>query len=288
MHEAVLTMLKRYNLTTQNDYRNALREILQEVALLGLWRIKFFEKAAFYGGTALRILYGLDRYSEDLDFSLLLPDKHFSLAPYGESLKREINSFGFHVEFSQKVKIKETQIESAFLKSNTLQEFVVINTPADLPQNLHPQQSLKIKIEVDTNPPSGFITETRYMLKPLPFSIRILNLPDLFAGKLHAVLCRKWKSRVKGRDWYDLMWYVSNHPYVRLSHLESRMRQTGDYSNKENLTKNMLKEMLHSAVDTLNVEQARKETSVFIKNPQNLAVWSKEFFHDIINRIITI
>lgn len=288
MHEAILTMLNQYKLITQDDYINALREILQEIALFGLWRIKFFEKAAFYGGTALRILYGLDRYSEDLDFSLLLPDNNFSLEPYGKSLKREIDSFGFHVEFKGKIKAKKTQIESAFLKSNSYQQFMVINAPPDLLHNLHPYKYLKIKLEVDTNPPDNFITETKYVLKPLPFSIRTFSLPDLFAGKLHAVLCRKWKSRVKGRDWYDLVWYISNHPQVRLSHLESRMRQTGDYLSEEKLTEKKLKEMLHNAVTELNVEQVSKEVSAFIKEPESLNLWSTEFFHDIINRIVVI
>ncbi len=288
MHEAIRTMLHRYNLTTQDEYINALREILQEVALLGLWRIKFFEHAAFYGGTALRVLYGLNRYSEDLDFSLLKQDKDFSLEPFGESLKREINSFGFQVEFERNPKARVTPIESVFLKSNTFKELIVIEASEKVLDNLHPQKNLKIKLEIDTDPPGGFITETKYVLQPFPFSIRTFSLPDLFAGKLHAVLCRKWKSRVKGRDWYDLVWYASKHYEVRLSHLESRMRQTGDYSQEEPLSQSTLRNLLRSAVAALNVEQARNEVSPFIQDPRGLDIWSKDFFLDVIARISTV
>ncbi len=175
-----------------------MREIIQEVALLGLWRSRFFEHTAFYGGTALRVLYGLDRYSEDLDFSLLKADNSFSLEMYRESLKREINSFGFQVDFERRRKSLQTPIESAFLKTNTYKQLIIIEASEDLLRDLHPSKNLKIKLEVDTDPPGGFETETKYILNPIPFSVRAYSLPDLFAGKLHAILCRRWKSRVKG------------------------------------------------------------------------------------------
>lgn len=212
MHDAIRSMMDRYELQTRDDYINALREILQEIALLGLWRSKFFEHAAFYGGTALRVGYGLNRYSEDLDFSLLKPDDSFSLGTYAKSLQREINSFGFQVDFEQRQKSYQTPIESAFLKTNTYKQLIIIEASEDLLRDLHPLKNLKIKLEVDTDPPGGFKTETRYVLQPFPFSVRIFSLPDLFAGKLHAILCRHWKSRVKGRDWYDLVWYAGKYP----------------------------------------------------------------------------
>lgn len=288
MHDAVRSMLDRYNLHTSDDYTNALREILQEIALLGLWRSKFFEHSAFYGGTALRVLYGLDRYSEDLDFSLLKPDDLFSLEAYAGSLQREINSFGFQVDFERRRKSLQTPIESAFLKTNTYKQLIIIEASEDLLRDLHPLKNLKIKLEVDTDPPGGFETETRYVLQPFPFSVRIFSLPDLFAGKLHAVLCRHWRSRVKGRDWYDLIWYASKHPEVRLSHLEARMRQSGNYCEERPLSAEKLRRLLREAVDTLNVAKSRQEVSPFVRDHRALDVWSREFFADVVQRVIPI
>ncbi|MBW2172809.1 MAG: nucleotidyl transferase AbiEii/AbiGii toxin family protein [Deltaproteobacteria bacterium] len=288
MHDAIRSMLDRYECRTRDDYVNALREILQDVALLGLWRSKFFENAAFYGGTALRVLHGLDRYSEDLDFSLLKPDKSFSLRAYGAAMLREISSFGFHVEFESPRKTRTSAIESAFLKTNTYRQLIVIEATQELLRDLHPAKSLKIRLEVDTDPPGGFETETRYVLQPIPFSVRVYSLPDLFAGKLHAILCRKWKTRVKGRDWYDLVWYAGRYPEIRISHLESRMRQSGDYRDNEPLAPATLQQLLQQAVDDLDVEQARREVAPFIVDQRALDVWSRDFFRQIIPRIRSI
>jgi predicted nucleotidyltransferase component of viral defense system len=288
MHDAIQSMLDRYELQTRDDYINALREILQEIALLGLWRSKFFERTAFYGGTALRVVYGLDRYSEDLDFSLLKPSDSFSLGTYAESLQREINSFGFHVDFEQRRRSSQSPIESAFLKKNTYKQLIVIEATDDLLGDLHPSKNLKIKLEVDTDPPPGFKTESHYVLQPIPFYVRIYSLPDLFAGKIHALLFRHWESRIKGRDWYDLVWYAGKHPEFRMSHLESRMRQSGDYKEKGPISFERLQGMLRDAVNRLNVEKARKEVSPFVRDHRTLELWSREFFLDVIQRIIPI
>jgi predicted nucleotidyltransferase component of viral defense system len=288
MHDAIKSMLNAYDCQTRDDYENALREIIQEVALLGLWRAKFFEHAAFYGGTALRILYGLNRYSEDLDFSLLAPDPDFRLEAYGNSLQREIRSFGFQVSFDQprRPHERQTAIDSAFLKTNTLRELLVIEADPDLLKGLHPNKALKVKLEIDTNPPPGFDTENRYLLRPIPFSIRVYTLPDLFAGKLHAVLCRKWRTRVKGRDWYDLAWYAGRRTPLHLSHLETRMRESGDYSDSSPLTPEGLTGMLHDAATSLDVIQARKEVERFLPDRRAVEIWSNDFFHHIADNIV--
>jgi hypothetical protein len=161
MHEAVRTMLERYAIETSDQALAALREILQEVALLGLWRSKFFERAAFYGGTALRVLHGLPRYSEELDFSLLAPDAEFSLGAYGDSLRREIAGFGFEVDFVYRREMRVGAIDSAFLKANTLQQLLVIRADRPVTTGIHPGQLLRIKLEVDTDPPAGFQVESR-------------------------------------------------------------------------------------------------------------------------------
>ena len=277
-------MLARYSLQTRESYVHALREILQEVALLGLWRSKFFEHAAFYGGTALRILHGLDRYSEDLDFSLLKPNPDFSIRTYGNALQREVNSFGFTVPL-ESIPEKKSPIDSAFLKGNTYQQMIVIKAPPELLRSQHRDQILRVKIEIDRDPPPGFDTDTHYVLNPVPFPVRVYALSDLFAGKLHAVLCRKWGRRVKGRDWYDMVWYLANHPQAHLSHLEARMRQSGDYEEDKPMTAASLRQRLGHAIDTLDVGQARAEVAPFLRDPRAVEVWSKDFFRSIIDRI---
>ena len=284
MHEAIRTMLQRHSITTADGALNALREIMQQLALLGLWRSKFFEHAAFYGGSALRVLHGLSRYSEDLDFSLLRSDPGFTLGAYGDSLKREIEAFGFGVEFQHRGASREGPIESAFLKMNTLRQLVVIE-PAAEGLGVHPGQLLRIKLEVDTDPPLGFQVESRYLLQPIPFSVRVFTLPDMFAGKMHALLCRQWGSRVKGRDWYDLVWYVGQGTPLRLKHLEARMRQSGHYTAAEPLSAQRLSQLLVDAVSGLDVEQARGEVLRFVSDRGSLALWSADFFLDVAARV---
>lgn len=287
MNDAIARMLERYACQSVGDHVRALREIMQEIALLGLWRSRFFEKAAFYGGTTLRILYGMDRFSEDLDFSLLLPEPGFELARYGSAIERELRSFGFEARLTGREKKEAGPVQSAFLKANTLQSLLTIrdeigNWP--IPRD----QLLKIKIEVDTDPPRGFTTENRFVLQPIPFSVRAFTLPDLFAGKMHVVLCRRWKGRVKGRDWYDLVWYAANHPQLHLNHLAERMVQSGDWPSGEALTPEKFISLAREAVDRLDVDQARREAEPFVKTPESLTVWSAAFFHDIVNRIIPV
>jgi len=285
MHEAIASMLSKYECEGLNDHINALREILQEVALLGLWRSKFFEKAAFYGGTALRILYGLDRFSEDMDFSLLEPLDAFELTNYIAFLQKETEGFGFQVQVERIDKAIQTPIQSAFLKANTRNQLLTIETREDILHEIPKGQILKIKLEVDTEPPPAFATQTRYLLQPIPFAVRAFVLPDLFAGKMHAILCRRWKNRVKGRDWYDLVWYAANHPELHLYHLEQRMRQTGHWRGNAPLTSETFKDLIANTVNHLDVDQARKEVEPFVRNPENLSIWSREFFLDVASRI---
>ena len=288
MNDAVIRMLDRYKCQSVEDYVRALREIMQEIALLGLWRSKFFDKAAFYGGTALRILYGMDRFSEDLDFSLLKPMNDFDLSRYAGTVERELQSFGFEAKMTTREKKDESPVQSAFLKANTLKHLLTIKTAEDIAWPIPRGQILKIKIEVDTDPPPGFSTENKFVLQPIPFSVRTFVLPDLFAGKMHAVLCRRWKSRVKGRDWYDLIWYAANHPQLHLSHLEQRMIQSGHLKKGEQMTPERFFALTNEAIEKLDVNQARKEVEPFVKNHDGLKVWSSEFFKDVVGRIVVV
>ena len=286
MHEAVVRMLAKYEPKSVGDSVRALREIIQEVALLGLWRAKFFEHAAFYGGTALRILYGLDRFSEDLDFSLLAPSPDFNLARYTAFLEEEVRAFGFTVRVEMVDKAVDSAVQSAFLKANTRNELLVIEVGEEFAGQVAVGQMLKVKIEVDTNPPPGFTTLTRYLLQPIPFAVRSYSLPDLFAGKMHAIIFRKWKKRVKGRDWYDFVWYAANYPHLNLAHLEQRMRQTSHWSGIQPLSPAAFTELLFEAIDRLDVTQARRDVAPFVKDQQMLVLWSHDFFRDVASRIL--
>jgi hypothetical protein len=285
MNEAIRQILSTYEIRSVEDSLRALREVMQEIALLGLWRSKFFEKAAFYGGTALRVLYGIDRFSEDLDFSLLEKGGSFDLADYSEALKKELASFGFAVEIESRAMPASAAIQSAFLKADTRTQMITVEFDKGLVQKVPRNQVLKIKLEIDVDPPPGFTTETRYLLRPVPFAVRAFSLPDLFAGKMHAVLCREWKSRVKGRDWYDLVWFAAHRPELRVSHLEQRMRQTGHWAEPAPLSAGDLRDLLTRRIDKVDIDQIRREVEPFVKDAAALAIWSKEFFMDVASRI---
>jgi predicted nucleotidyltransferase component of viral defense system len=270
--------------TSRLTKKDILREILQQSALLGLARHNFFEHAAFYGGTALRILYGLDRFSEDLDFSLLKPNAEFNFSPFLEGMKKEISSFGFHVELTAKE--KESAISSAFVKANTLKSLLMIEGLSSI-KGIHREEKITIKIEVDTNPPPGFQTEPKFVLLPTPFYILSYVPRDLFAGKMNAILWREWKNRVKGRDWYDLIWFLKNNIPVHLSHLAERMIQSGNLFPGETIDHNKLLELLQKRIVSIDWEQAKKDVKPFIEDPKQLDLWSVKFFEDLITRITT-
>ena len=209
--------LQEYDPQNREEAEAALREIMQEVALAGLQRSGFFEKAAFYGGTALRLFHGLDRFSEDLDFSLLEVNPKFSLQPYFEGMVTEFNAIGMQVSIKEKTKAVASSIDSAFLKTETVWKSLVLE--GIIPQaGISVSPGLKIKLEVDRKPPLGFETEEKLLLRPFSFYVKCFALPDLFAGKMHALLFRKWKQRVKGRDWYDLEWYIRKGVPLHLPH----------------------------------------------------------------------
>jgi predicted nucleotidyltransferase component of viral defense system len=283
MNEVVEQMMMKYNLKSSQDYENALKEILQEVILLGLARNGFFEKAAFYGGTALRILHGLDRFSEDLDFTLFRPEASFNFDKYFSGLERELKSFGFDCTIQRVNKAEERTVESAFLKTNTQILFLNVQGAKALADMIQKNQMLKIKFEVDVDPAIAFDTESKTILLPSPFSIKALTLPSLFAGKMHAVLFRKWKTRVKGRDFYDFQWYMARNIPLKKSYLEEKMRSSGVLS--ESLTKDLLISFFEKRVDSIDWESAKQDVLGFLKNKDQVRLWSPTFFKEIIQKI---
>ena len=282
MQPAILDLINKYR-DSSIKQKDALREILQQCALLGLARHQFFEHAAFYGGTALRILYGLDRFSEDLDFSLLKPETQFNFQPFLDGLQREMHSLGFHVDVTTKK--KEPPILSAFMKSNTLKLLVTIEEEERVQKRVHPEEKITIKLEIDTNPPPGFGVETKLVLNPTPFYVLAYHPVDLCAGKMHAILYRSWKTRVKGRDWYDLIWFIKKGIPVNLSHLAHRMHQSGDLPEKEGLDHEKLLGLLEKKIMKIDWQQAKNDVRAFLYDPRVLDTWSEPFFLELISHL---
>jgi len=289
LHPAIGKMLEKYDLSNAEKTYEALREILQEIVLLGLYRGGFFNHAVFYGGTALRILYGLDRFSEDLDFSLLESDEAFDLESYEKSVVETLRSFGFEVSIS--LKNKESTIRSAFVKGNTAQHLLNIKAPDDVIARYGQGKVVKIKLEVDTHPPLHFTSEKKMQLLPAPFMIHSMTIPSLFAGKVHAILCRNWSSRPKGRDWYDLVWYISNGYKLDLTHLASRLLQSCDWQEQqgvemgENITREMVVALLQKRIEALDISSAKRDLEPFVADKRALDIWSREFFGMLIGQL---
>ena len=284
MNSALRDMLRPYNPVTPADWLHAAREIVQEIALLGLWRSGFFEHAAFYGGTALRIFHGLNRFSEDLDFSLVEEHNAVRLESALSSVETELAAWGFSFEAETKASGERTGIESAFLKGNTRINMLSVGVPDELNRHFLHNQKIKIKLELDTTPPPFASTELNTHLLPTPFHVRLYDLPSLFAGKLHAVLFRNWKSRIKGRDFYDFVWYVSRKIPVNLPHLEARIRQSGHQKNEE-LDLTTLRSLLEERIATVNIAAAAEEVRPFLRDARELTLWSDEFFLDLLPRL---
>jgi len=264
MNDVFEQMLSQYQIATEKDKRNAMYEVMQQVTLAGLYRGGFFSKAAFYGGTCLRIFHKLDRFSEDMDFSLLARDESFNLEDYFPAVIEEFKTLGRDVVFNKKNKLNFGQVESAFLKDNTEVYDVTFQT----------EKSLKIKIEVDIKPPLKFITEQKLLIQPFSFMTRCFSLPDLYAGKMHALAFRNWKSRVKGRDWYDFEWYVKNGVQLDFTHLQERIREF----NGIEISKEQYLILLKERLSTTDIKMVKQDVEPFIKHQEGLEIWSNEYF----------
>jgi predicted nucleotidyltransferase component of viral defense system len=287
MNEVIKTMLAPYKCMTPNDYKNALKEIIQEIALLGLARQHFFTNAAFYGGTALRIAHGLPRFSEDLDFTLMKPDAKFNLSNYLTGIETELLSYGLKMSATIKNKSMQTAVESAFIKGNTIEVLLEIDGLEERKMPLNKNDLITIKLEIDRNPPSpSGQSEMLFATLPIPYSYKILELPSLFAGKLHAILCREYKSgRIKGRDYYDFIWYINKGVSTDILYLKAKLIQSGHWKENKKFDLNVLKKLLESKFDNIDWESAKKDVLPFIKDPFELQVWSKDFFKSLLKKV---
>jgi len=275
--------INTYNPQNEDEIIATLREIMQEITLAGLARTDFFEHAAFYGGTALRIFHGLERYSEDLDFSLLKTNKEFKLTPYFSSIINEFKACGMNISINEKDKKFNSQIESAFLKTDTLlKEIVLENIMTQI--GIKSNRTIKIKLEVDLEPPKGFHTEEKLLLKPFSFYVKCFALNSLFAGKLHALLFRKWKNRVKGRDWFDFEWYIKKGVSLDLTHFCSRAIASGDWK-KEEISKNELNELLVDKINSVSFSQVKEDVIRFIPDDSILNIWDVHYFKALVEKM---
>lgn len=264
-------MLSAYDQSTEAGRRNAIYEVSQQLVLAGLANGGFFDKAAFYGGTCLRIFHGLDRFSEDMDFTLLQADPSFEFEQYFQPIIDQFTLVGRTIEIKKKAKKGFGKVESAFLKDNT--------DVYDL--SFQTEKSVKVKIEVDTAPPLKFTTEQKLSLQPMSFMTRCVSLPDLFAGKMHALVFRAWKQRVKGRDWYDFEWYIQNGIELDFQHLQERIRQF----NGQELTRDAFMEQLRIRLASTDIHRVKADVLPFLDHPQALALWSNDYFLQLADRI---
>lgn len=267
-------MLSKYDVSTKTDKLNALHEVMQEIALAALYRAQFFERAAFYGGTCLRIFHKLPRFSEDMDFSLLAKDDSFTLEPYFEAIESEFHAYGRQVDIVRKDKKVASKVESAFLKDNTEVYNIQFKT----------EKTVKIKIEVDKDPPLEFGTEHKLLMLPFSFMARCFDISGLYAGKMHALLFRQWRSRVKGRDWYDFEWYVRNGHQLDFKHLKKRALQKG-YEAAEEFDTAVFTTLLKEKIEKTDINHVIADVRPFIKDTAQLQIWSTDYFLQLADMI---
>lgn len=273
MIELIRERLDQANTETAVGRENALKQILQEIALYALWRANFFDVALFQGDTSLRILHGLPRFSEDLDFILREPDSAFYWSPYLKVLADVFDEYGLDLEVKPRDRM-DTAIREAVLKDNSIARQLDLKF---VDRGLSP--AIKIKLEIDTNPPSGSGEATSFLDFPVDYLVRHQDLESNFALKIHALLCRGFR---KGRDWFDFSWYVSKGVTPNLPLLQSALIQAGPWVGKGSLAVDMqwLREVLRSAIMTIDWGRAFEDVRRFLRpeEAKMAELWSEDFF----------
>ena len=284
MNNVLNNMLAKYDIKNTTDEINAMKEIIQEIVICGLSRGGFFNEAAFYGGTALRIFYGLNRFSEDLDFALIKPNKNFDLSKYFPFIEKEVMAYGLNLNIITKEKTKDSNILSAFLKGDT-KEHIFIFFPNENMKNMTSLKNIKIKFEVDVNPPSGATYEFKYKLLPSPHQVRLYDESSQFAGKIHAILCRNWNYRTKGRDLYDYVFYLSKETKVNLELIRSKLIESKLIIENSDFNIDILKNLLNKKFREINYTDAKEDVITFIEDRDSLNLWNSEFFVEITKKL---
>lgn len=279
MNNIVKTMFNEYPKTRDiNQIINIIKQIMQEIVLSSLSRSSFYSHVAFNGGTALRIFHGLDRFSEDLDFSVI-NNNDIELDEYSGFINDSFESLLLPAHYCNSE--KEGMVKRGYIETNLLNILEYFEIDNSLLKNISKNAKLKIKLEVDTNQYEDAKYETLYLLKPYPSAIKIYDKGTLFAGKLDALLTRNWKNRVKGRDFYDYVFYLSNKYPLNSDHLKSRLIKSGLISNETKLDDAILKELLLKRFDSVDYDSCKKDVLPFISDDRVIELWSKEFFSSI-------
>lgn len=281
MNTLVEQMAQTYKSHTVYNQKNAMKEAMQEIVLCELSRAGFFSKAAFYGGTALRIFYGLDRFSEDLDFSLMRAEDDFEIQSYFPALEKAVRAYGLNVMIDDKEKFSDSNIQSAFLKANTKEHLLMFYSADKEFSGVSNTELTKIEFEIDVNPPEYATFERKYRLQPVPYEVNLYDASSLFAGKLHAVIGRAWKTRVKGRDLYDYVFYLSKGISFNRKHLRARLLQSGHIKEDTKFELSDIKNMLSDRFDSIDYKQAKGDIIPFIRDTGVLDAWSADFFKQI-------
>lgn len=272
-------MIDKYQIVDGISARKAIREIMQEITLCGLYRSFIFNKISFYGGTCLRIFFGIDRFSEDLDFSTDMPDQ-IDLRDYKSYIDDEFGALGLNVTFEIKEKSDSANIKRGYVRGNAKELFVAFGIDEKIINTTNHNEEIKVKLEIDSNAPFFAGYDIKAGLLPYPYAVRTYDIESLFAGKISAVLCRGWKSRVKGRDLYDYCFYLSKDIAVNLKCVEARIMHDGIELDHE-LTLEELKKMLCDKFDLIDYEKAKLDMLNFIDDKRSLDLWNKEFFKSI-------
>lgn len=285
MNSVIEQMITKYEIKNINDEINALKEIIQEIILAGLSRGGFFNEAAFYGGTALRIFYNLDRFSEDLDFALIVPNKNFDLNKYFNYIERELKAYGLNLEINYKEKKIDSNITSAFVKGDTLELILKFFPNEENHVYNHILKNIKIKFDVDINPPSGASYEDKYKLLPSPHQVKLYDKESLFAGKIHAILCRNWSKRTKGRDLYDYVFFIANNISINIELIKNKLIASNYIDIDSKFDIDVLKELLIKKFNEIDYKEAKEDIMPFVKNVDSLDVWNKDFFISITKKL---
>ncbi len=285
MNNILEAQLLKYDTSSIEKKENALKEIVQEITLCGLAKGKFFDKTAFYGGTALRIFYELDRFSEDLDFALIKEEPSFDLKTYFPFVAKELNYYGLNRKVEQKAKSNRTNIQSAFVKGNTLTQRRTVFPESPEIKKIVSNQVLKVKFEVDIHPALQAGYETKYSLFPFPYQIRVFDAPSLFSGKIHAIICRNWQNRVKGRDLYDYLFYLARSVPFNLDYLQKKLEQTGVIASNVSLSLEEVEKLLIERFNKIDFKAAAEDVKPFLPHAEVLDSWSKELFISVTDNL---
>ena len=275
--------LEDYRCTSAEEEMNALREILQELILAGLSRTDFFVKAAFHGGTQLRIFEGVRRFSEDLDFALVSQDQSFQLLPYLEKVSEELAAIGVTMEVRDKSKASVT-VKKGFLKTDSMVKILDLRFVGGRgTQGSSPK--ISIKMEVDSNPPAGATYRAKQLLFPIPASVRVFDRESAFAGKMHALLCRQY---IKGRDWFDFVWYAGVKAKLNHELLSSAIDQQGPWAGKGIVTSDeWVRERLMEVIAKMDWSAAKRDVMPFVYATDRLSLdlWRGDFFSSLAERL---